>query len=66
MVGFDGIVIGDYIRPKLTKNLQPAKEMAEKIFELLYDLVNGNCENKNLIFKGELLEKDSVRDINNI
>lgn len=64
VVGFDGIEIGDYIRPKLTTNLQPAKKMAEKIFEQLYDLVNENCGNKNIIFKGELLEKESVYDLN--
>ncbi|MDE6963138.1 MAG: LacI family transcriptional regulator, partial [Lachnospiraceae bacterium] len=61
-----GIEIGDYIHPKLTTNLQPARKVAEKIFELLYDLVNENCGNRNLIFKGELLEKESVRDLNKI
>ena len=39
-------------------------KMAEKIFEQLYDLVNENCGNKNIIFKGELLEKESVYDLN--
>lgn len=64
IVGFDGSEIGDYLQPKLTTMLQPADEIAKKIFELLFDLINDSCGNKNVIFKGELLEKDSVRDLN--
>lgn len=63
VVGFDGAEMGDYVLPKLTTLKQPVEEMAKAIFDQLYDLINGTCGNKNLLFCGKLLEKESVREI---
>lgn len=64
VVGFDGIEMGDYLQPKLTTLAQPVDKIAEETFELLYDLIEGVSGNRNMIFKGELIEKESVRDLN--
>ena len=63
VVGFDGIELGDYLQPKLTTLAQPVKLLAESTFELLYDMIEGQCGNRNLIYEGNLVEKDSVRRI---
>lgn len=63
VAGFDGVELGDYLQPKLTTILQPVEEIGEMIFRQLYDLMNGRCGNKNLLFQGELLEKESVREL---
>lgn len=63
VVGFDGAEMGDYVLPKLTTLKQPVEEMAKAIFDQLYGLINGTCGNKNLLFCGKLLEKESVREI---
>lgn len=63
VVGFDGIELGDYLQPKLTTLAQPVEKMAEATFELLYNIIEENGPNKNLLYEGELIEKDSVREI---
>lgn len=63
VMGYDGTEIGDYLQPKLTTLAQPVEQMALAIFELLYDLMDGRCENKNLIYEGTLAEKESVRRV---
>lgn len=65
VVGFDGIELGDYLHPKLTTLAQPVEQLALATFELLQDLMDDQCGNKNLLFSGELIEKDSVRQIAN-
>ena len=63
MLGFDGIELGDYLHPKLTTLAQPVEQLALATFELLKDLIDEQCGNKNLIFEGKLVEKDSVKRI---
>ena len=63
VVGFDGIDLGDYLQPKLTTMAQPVDEMADAIIDQLYDLIDGRCGNRNQIFEGKLLEKESVRQM---
>lgn len=63
VVGFDGIDLGDYLQPKLTTMAQPVNEMADAIIDQLYDLIDGRCGNRNQIFEGKLLEKESVRQM---
>lgn len=63
VVGFDGSEICDYMQPKLTSLGQPVEEIAAATFELLYDLMDEECEQRNIIFPGTLIEKESVRSI---
>ena len=42
---------------------QPVDEMADAIIDQLYDLIDGRCGNRNQIFEGKLLEKESVRQM---
>lgn len=63
VVGFDGIEMGDYMYPKLTTLAQPVEQLATATFDLLWDLMDGQCGNKNLIYEGVLVEKDSVKKI---
>lgn len=65
VMGFDGSEIGSYMHPKLTTLAQPVERLAEETFELLYDLIEGRSGNKTLMFDGTLLEKESVRQIEN-
>lgn len=66
VMGFDGIELGDYLYPKLTTLQQPVEELANATFELLYDLIDERCGNKNLLFEGRVLEKESVRRIETV
>lgn len=63
VLGFDGIELSDYLRPKLTSLAQPVEQLAEATIELLYDLIEGRSENQNVIYEGELVEKESVRQL---
>ncbi len=63
VVGFDGIELGDYLQPKLTTLAQPVERLADATFELLYDMIEGRSGAQNLIYEGELVEKESVRRI---
>lgn len=63
VIGFDGIDMCDYMHPKLTTLAQPVERLAEATFELLHDLMDEQCTNKNLIFDGQLIEKESVKKL---
>lgn len=65
VMGFDGNEIGNYMHPKLTTLAQPVERLAEETFELLHDLIDGHSGNKTLMFEGTLLEKESVKQIEN-
>ena len=41
----------------------PVEKIANATFELLYDLMNGECKNKNLIYECNLVERESVRSL---
>lgn len=66
VMGFDGIELGDYLQPKLTTLEQPVDELATATFELLYDLIDERCTNKNLLFEGKVIEKESVKRIDRL
>ena len=63
VMGFDGNEIGDYVHPKLSTIEQPVTYLAEMTFNLLQDMMDGQCGNKTLMFEGALVEKESVREI---
>lgn len=63
VVGFDGIEMTKYMYPALTTIRQPAEEMIKSAIALLTKAIAGEVENRRIIFKGELVEQDSVKDI---
>lgn len=63
VVGFDGIEMTKYMYPALTTIRQPAEEMIKSAIALLIKAIAGEVEYRRIIFKGELVEQDSVKDI---
>lgn len=61
LVGFDGLTVSKFYNPGITTVTQPKLEMAEKSIELLLELIKGKTENKHIIMKTELIERDSSR-----
>lgn len=64
VMGFDGLEITRYFNPSLTTMVQPCSQMVKHSIELLMEAINGNVDKKQIIFHAELLERDSVADIN--
>lgn len=64
VMGFDGLEMTKYFHPSLTTMVQPCKQMVENSIELLMGAIHGETEKKQLFFAAELLERDSVADIN--
>lgn len=63
VVGFDGLDIAQFYNPSITTLRQPAEEMAEATIRTLFDLIRKKSKNKHIVFEGELIEAQSVRDI---
>ena len=63
VMGFDGLEITKYFNPSLTTMMQPCSQMAKHSIELLMKAIDGDTDNKQIIFDAELLERDSVADI---
>lgn len=61
VMGFDGIDISKYLHPALTTMQQPCEEMVKSSINLLMDAIKGKNEKQQLIFKANLLERDSVK-----
>lgn len=65
VIGFDNIETAKYFCPALTTIEQPKEKMVKLSIELLMQAINGNKEKKQLVFDAVLLERDSVKKINN-
>lgn len=64
IVGIDGIDTGEINNPRLTTLKINTNAMGSKCFTELLDIIN-NRKKKNVIYvETELIEKDSVRDLN--
>lgn len=63
VMGFDGLEMTNYFNPALTTIEQPCEEMVKSSIKLLMDAINGENEQKQLIFDAKLLERDSVKSI---
>lgn len=63
VVGFDGLDIAQFYNPSITTLRQPMEEMAEATIQTLLDLIRKKSKNKHVVFDGELVEAQSVREI---
>ncbi len=63
VVGFDGLDIAQFYNPSITTIRQPMEEMAEATIQILLDLIRKKSKNKHIVFDGELVEAQSVREI---
>lgn len=63
IMGFDGLEMSQFFTPALTTIKQPCEEMVKSSVKLLIKSINGNPENKQVIFAGELVEGESVSKI---
>lgn len=64
VVGFDGLKMCNYYIPSITTMRQPVEQIALDTMKLLFDIMSGKKEHQHRIFEGELLEQESVRDLN--
>ncbi|MDD2355796.1 MAG: LacI family DNA-binding transcriptional regulator [Lachnospiraceae bacterium] len=64
VVGYDGIEMGNYYRPRLTTIKQPVEEMAEEGIKLLFSVISGKSEHRNIIMPAELLLRESSSEAN--
>ncbi len=63
VVGFDGLDMSSYYIPTLTTVKQPVVAMAEAAAEILFDAIEENGPIVHQIFEGELLIRESSRDL---
>ena len=63
VAGYDGIDVSGYISPSLTTIRQPVEDMAKNTVKLLFDIIAGKKEHQHITFDGELLERESTKEI---
>lgn len=63
VAGYDGIDVAGYISPSLTTIRQPVEEMARDTVKLLFDIIAGKKEHQHITYDGELLERESTKEI---
>lgn len=63
VIGFDGLEMSNYFIPALTTMEQPCAEMVSSSIKLLMDAIEGNEVSRQLIFKANLVERDSVLEL---
>lgn len=64
VAGYDGIDVSGYISPSLTTIRQPVEDMAKNTVKLLFDIIAGKKEHQHITFDGELLVRESTKEIN--
>ncbi|MBQ3164408.1 MAG: LacI family DNA-binding transcriptional regulator [Lachnospiraceae bacterium] len=63
VAGYDGIDVSGYISPSLTTIRQPVEDMAKNTAKLLFDIIAGKKEHQHITFDGELLVRESTKEI---
>jgi LacI family transcriptional regulator len=65
IIGFDDIKISKFIRPRLTTIQQPITATGEMAAKMLINIINKNekMEERDIILKGNLIERESTRPI---
>ncbi|MCR5031824.1 MAG: LacI family transcriptional regulator [Lachnospiraceae bacterium] len=63
VAGFDGIELGDFVSPRLTTIRQPAEQMAHDTVQCLFEVIGGLKEHRHKTYEGELLIKESTKQI---
>lgn len=60
VAGFDGMEAGEFYIPSITTIRQPVEKIAKATADLLFDMIDGKENAKQLIFDGELLKREST------
>lgn len=63
VIGFDGLDIAQFYNPAITTLRQPMEEMAQATIRTLFDLIRKKSKNQHVVFEGELVVAQSVREI---
>ncbi len=63
VAGFDGLDLAQFYNPTITTIRQPMEEMAEAAIRTLFDMIEQEGKKKHVVFAGELIEGQSVRQI---
>lgn len=63
IVGFDGMDVSKFYNPGITTMKQPKEEIANKSVDLLFELMEGKCENQHILLDTELIERESCKVI---
>ena len=63
VAGFDGIEAGKYYIPSITTIAQPIEKIAKASTRLLFEMIEGESKPHQILFKGELLKRESTHNI---
>lgn len=63
VAGYDGLDIAHYYNPTITTIRQPVEEMAKSTIKILFDVIKNQAQHQKKVFKAELVEGDSTREI---
>ena len=60
LIGFDGVLMGQYITPSLTTLKQPVEDMAAETIKILFEIINNKSAHRHKVFEGKLLIREST------
>ena len=60
LVGFDDVEVASLTTPKITTIRQPVEEIGKATAGLLFDLIKGKEKPRQLIYEGELIQREST------
>ena len=63
VAGYDGLEIARYYNPQITTILQPITKMMHSAFDILMEEIEGKTKHQRIVFDGELIVGESVKDI---
>lgn len=60
VAGFDGLEAGEFYIPSITTIRQPVEKIAKASAGLLFDMIKGREQPRQMIFEGELVKREST------
>ncbi len=63
VTGFDGIDDARYYIPQLATIRQPREQISQETVQLLFDIIDEESTHQHILFPGELIEGESVKNI---
>ncbi len=63
VAGFDGQEMSEYCIPRLTTIRQPVAEISKETIRLIFDIIDKKSDHRHIVFPGELVFGESVRQI---
>ncbi|SHE96152.1 LacI family DNA-binding transcriptional regulator [Clostridium fallax] len=64
IIGFDGLEMAKFYEPSITSIKQPMDHMAKESVKLLFDLIKGESNHKQVVLPIKLIEGESCKDLN--